>query len=102
MAALSPHYGSKTSSSLPSPPLSPRTHNVALASYSPQCVEYEFCELRMYGVLGSSVLPWCSVVLSAMAHRPSPKTGVCCLRYVTGRGSDTFLPSPLYREAVSL
>jgi hypothetical protein len=40
MAALSPHYGSKTSSSLPSPPLSPRTHNAALASYSPECVEY--------------------------------------------------------------
>src|SRR5215211_2857688 len=54
------------------------------------------------GILGSSVLPWCSVVLSAMAHIHSPKTGVCCLRYVTGRGSDTFLPSPLYRERRSL
>src|SRR5215218_8242413 len=37
-----------------------------------------------------------------MAHIHSPKTGVCCLRYVTGRGSDTFLPSPLYRERRSL
>jgi hypothetical protein len=56
MAALSPHYGSKTSSSLPSPPLSPRTHNAALASYSPEGVEEEFCELRNDGVLGSSGL----------------------------------------------
>src|SRR5215217_2154423 len=61
-----------------------------------------YAELRLHGVLGSSVLPWCSVVLSAMAHIHSPKTGVCCLRYVTGRGSDTFLPSPLYRERRSL
>src|SRR5215212_7831223 len=58
--------------------------------------------LPIYGVLGSSVLPWCSVVLSAMAHIHSPNTGVCCLRYVTGRGSVTFLPSPLYRERRSL
>jgi hypothetical protein len=43
-------------------------------------------ELPIYGVLGSSVLPWCSVVLSAMAHIHYPKTGVCCLRYVTGAG----------------
>src|SRR5215218_7360495 len=37
-----------------------------------------------------------------MAHIHSPKTGVWCLRYVTGRGTDTFLPSPLYRERRSL
>src|SRR5215212_1325414 len=59
-------------------------------------------ELRLLGILGSSELPWCSDVFCAMAHIHPPQTRVCCLRYVTGRGSDTFLPSPLYREAVSL
>src|SRR5215218_9291314 len=53
MAALSHHNGSKTSSFLP-PPLSPRTHNAARTSYSPECVEGRFCELRPNGVLGSS------------------------------------------------
>src|SRR5215212_8550048 len=38
----------------------------------------------------------------AMAHIHPPQSRVCCLRYVTGRGSDTFLPSPLYRERRSL
>src|SRR5829696_5733001 len=61
-----------------------------------------FTRLRGMGFLGSSALPWCSSVLCAMAHIHSPKTGVCCLRYVTGRGSGTFLPSPLYRERRSL
>src|SRR5215211_1196814 len=42
-------------------------------------------ELRLYGVLGSSGLPSCSVVLSAMEHIHSPKTGVCCLRYAANR-----------------
>src|SRR5215211_3597981 len=42
----------------------------------------EYCELPLYGVLGSSALPWCSDVFCAMAHIHSPKTGVCCLRCV--------------------
>src|SRR5215211_9417850 len=41
---------------------------------------------------------WCSRVLCAIAHIHPPQTRVCCLRYVTGRGSDTFLPPPLYKR----
>src|SRR5215216_4994554 len=37
----------------------------------------EFSEVR--------ALSWCSNVLSAIAHIHSPKTGVCCLRYVAKR-----------------
>src|SRR5215213_5100514 len=75
--------------------------------YSPECVEWVFCELRPNGVLGSSGISWCSDVFCAIAHIHPPQTRVCCLRYVTGRGSDgrgsdTFLPPPLYRERRSL
>jgi hypothetical protein len=54
------------------------------------------------GTDGPDTLRGTNGELSAMAHIHSPKAGVCCLRYVTGRGFDTFLPSPFYREAVSL
>src|SRR5215218_11334370 len=57
-----------------------------------------FTEVPRIGILGSSELPWCSGVLCATAHIQPPQSRVCCLRYVTGRGSDTFLPSPLYKR----
>src|SRR5215210_3417647 len=44
-------------------------------------------QLRLNGVLRSSALSWCYDTLCAMAHIHPPKTGVCCLRYVTGRRS---------------
>src|SRR5215208_5478882 len=62
--------------------------------YSPECVEEKFSEVR--------TLPWCSEAHTALEHILFAHKGVCCLRYVTGRGSDTFLPSPLYRERRSL
>jgi hypothetical protein len=39
-------------------------------------------KVQLDGVLRSSVLPWCSEVLCALAHIHSLHTGVCCLRYV--------------------
>ena len=43
--ALSHHSGSKTSNALPLP-LSPTNNSAARASYSPECVQGKFCELR--------------------------------------------------------
>src|SRR5215203_5485778 len=60
-----------------------------------------FTQRRGIGILGSSARPWCSGTLCAMAHIHPPQTRVCCLRYVTGRGSDTFLPPPP-KERVAL
>src|SRR5215218_11423974 len=57
-----------------------------------------FTGVRGRGIIGSSELPWCSVVLCATAHIHPPQSRVCCLRYVTGRRTDTFLPSPLYKR----
>jgi hypothetical protein len=58
--------------------------------------EGEFCELRVYGVLRSSALLWCSDVLCALEHIHDPQTGVGCLRYVAGCGcvkaQDSYLP----------
>src|ERR671911_329510 len=48
--------------------------------YSPECVEGEFCELRVDGVLRSSAHSWCCEVFYAMAHIHCPDIGVCCLR----------------------
>jgi hypothetical protein len=62
--------------------------------FLPNVGEEEFSEVR--------TLPWCSEAHTALEHILFAHKGICCLRYVTGRGSDTFLPSPLYREAVSL
>jgi hypothetical protein len=62
-----------------------------------------FTGVRGIGFLGSSGLRLYPGMLCAMAHIHPPQSRVCCLRYVTGRGVfSTFLPSPLYREAVSL
>src|SRR5215212_10622131 len=64
--------------------------------YSPECVEWGFSEVRIHGVLGSSAVSWCSGTLCDMAHIHSPKTGVCCLRYVASRcrvkAQDSYLP----------
>src|SRR5829696_5091526 len=38
-------------------------------AYSPECVEVEFCELRLDGVLGSSALPLCSRAHTLLSHR---------------------------------
>src|SRR5215213_9564846 len=66
-----------------------KAHSPAPSScpYSPECVEGGFCELRLYGVLGSSQLPWYSDVLCAMAHIHLPQRGVLCNRQLIKVGS---------------
>src|SRR5215213_511980 len=55
-----------------------------------------FTGVRRIGILGSSAYSWHSDVFCAMAHIHSSRTRVCCVRYVTGQGSATFLPPPPY------
>jgi hypothetical protein len=48
--------------------------------YSPECVELEFCELRLNGVLRSSLPARNAQVTAKIAHlsdTPAPLTGVC-------------------------
>jgi hypothetical protein len=60
------------------------------------CPFYIWLHSLLAEALRSSVLPWVSDVLCAMTHIHSPKTGVCCLRYVASRGrvkaQDGYLP----------
>jgi hypothetical protein len=53
-----------------------------LTLYSPKCLEEEFCELRLLGILRTSVLPWCSdVLLCHSAHTlPSHRSMLASLR----------------------
>jgi len=55
-----------------------------------------FTEVRGILILGSSAYSWHSDVFCAMAHIHSSRTRVCCVRYITGQGSATFLPPPPY------
>jgi len=56
-----------------------------LKVYSSKCLEGRFCELRPNGVLGNWASPSCHGVHTALEHIHSPRTGVCCLRYVVSR-----------------
>src|SRR5829696_3821547 len=73
-AAL-PHPPRSAAFASPGPFFSPQ-------SYSTECVEWMFCELRLYGVLRSSVHSSCSAKLCDMAHIHSLRTQVCCIHRV--------------------
>src|SRR5215204_7001132 len=57
-------------------------------SYSPECVEVEFCELRLYGVLGSSRVCSAPLALFVSLHAP------VCRRLEVGREPGVLVSGP--------
>src|SRR5215212_8378733 len=69
--------------------------------YSPECVEGEFCELRVYGVLRSS-LPASNVKDSHVAYVSLPASLLECPRSMQRARRGTRLPSTCNSERLSL